>query len=120
MSPVGHRRKVLQKTFMESYNIYLLNKMGIFNEQSDNQNPFARGIQGAQGVGLNLTADGNYDMVGKKKLTNLDDFDSIYNASQMLQINTGSVNLSQREKEKQQHQNSTVINTLLSTLILTI
>ena len=51
---------------MESYNICLLNKKGIFNEQSDNQNPFARGIQGAQGVGLNLTADGNYDMVGKK------------------------------------------------------
>ena len=85
---------------MESYNIYLLNKMGIFNEQSDNQNPFARGIQGAQGVGLNLTADGNYDMVGKKKLTNLDDFDSIYNASQMLQINTGSIKLIAEGKRK--------------------
>ena len=39
--------------------------MGIFNEQSNNH-PFARGIQGAPGVGFNLTADGNYDMVGKK------------------------------------------------------
>ena len=45
--------------------------MGIFNEQSNNH-PFARGIQGAPSVGFNLTADGNYDMVGKK-LTNLDD-----------------------------------------------
>ena len=39
--------------------------MGIFNEHSSNQHPFARGIQGAPGVGFNLTADGNYDMVGK-------------------------------------------------------
>ena len=46
--------------------------MGIFNEQTDNQYPFARGIEGAPGVGFNLTADGNYDMVGKK-LTNLAD-----------------------------------------------
>ena len=45
--------------------------MGIFNEQSNNH-PFARGFQGAPGVGFNLTADGNYDMVGKK-LTNLGD-----------------------------------------------
>ena len=45
--------------------------MGIFNEQSSNH-PFARGIQGAPGVGFKLTADGNYDMVGKK-LTNLGD-----------------------------------------------
>ena len=44
--------------------------MGIFNEHSSNQHPFARGIQGAPGVGFNLTADGNYDMVGKK-LTNV-------------------------------------------------
>lgn len=29
--------------------------MGIFNEQSDNQHPFAKGIQGAPGVGFNLT-----------------------------------------------------------------
>ena len=40
--------------------------MGIFNEHSSNQHPFARGIQGAPGIGFNLTADGNYDMVGKK------------------------------------------------------
>ena len=45
--------------------------MGIFNEQSNNHS-FARGIQGAPGVGFNLTTDGNYDMVGKK-LTNLGD-----------------------------------------------
>ena len=35
--------------------------MGIFNEQSFDH-PFARGIQGAPGVGFSLTADGNYDM----------------------------------------------------------
>ena len=45
--------------------------MGIFNEQSYNH-PFARGIQGAPGVGFSLTADGNYDMIGKK-LTNVGD-----------------------------------------------
>ena len=45
--------------------------MGIFNEQSNNH-PFARGIQGAPGVVFNLTADGNYDMIGKK-LTNVGD-----------------------------------------------
>ena len=39
--------------------------MGIFNEQSDNQYPFAKGIQG---VGFLLTSDGNYDMT-KNKLT---------------------------------------------------
>ena len=43
--------------------------MGIFNEQSFDH-PFARGIQGAPGVGFSLTADGNYDMLGKK-LTNV-------------------------------------------------
>ena len=43
--------------------------MGIFNEHSHN-NPFARGIQGAPGVGFSLTSDGDYDMVGKK-LTNV-------------------------------------------------
>ena len=42
--------------------------MGIFNEQSNHS--FARGIQGAPGVGFSLTADGNYDM-NKKRLTNL-------------------------------------------------
>ena len=44
--------------------------MGIFNEHSSNQHSFSRGIQGAPGVGFNLTADGNYDMVNKK-LTNV-------------------------------------------------
>ena len=44
--------------------------MGIFNEHSSNQHPFVKGLQGALGVGFNLTADGNYDMVGKK-LTNV-------------------------------------------------
>ena len=43
--------------------------MGIFNQHSFGQ-PWVRGIQGAPGVGFNLTADGNYDMVGKK-LTNV-------------------------------------------------
>ena len=43
--------------------------MGIFNEQSFDH-PFAKGIQGAPGVGFSLTADGNYDMIGKK-LTNV-------------------------------------------------
>lgn len=40
--------------------------MGIFNEQSNNQHPFAKVIQGAPGVGSNLTSDGNYDMTKKK------------------------------------------------------
>ena len=47
--------------------------MGIFNEHSSNQqikDHFMRGVQGAPGVGFNLTADGNYDMVNKK-LTNV-------------------------------------------------
>ena len=39
--------------------------MGIFNEHSSGQH-FARGFQGAPGVGFNLTADGNYDMMNKK------------------------------------------------------
>ena len=58
----------MQKTLLPRYNdfIYYNNKMGIFNEHSSDQHPFARGIQGAPGVGFNLTADGNYDMVGKK------------------------------------------------------
>ena len=38
--------------------------MGIFNEHSDNS--FAKGIQGAPGVGFNLTSDGDYDIVNKK------------------------------------------------------
>ena len=44
--------------------------MGIFNEHSSNHYQFVKGVQGAPGVGFNLTADGNYDMVGKK-LTNV-------------------------------------------------
>ena len=43
--------------------------MGIFNEQSFDH-PFAKGIQGAPGVGFSLTTDGNYD-INKKKLTNV-------------------------------------------------
>ena len=43
--------------------------MGIFNEQSFDH-PFAKGIQGAPGVGFSLTTDGNYDM-NKKRLTEL-------------------------------------------------
>ena len=43
--------------------------MGIFNEQSFDH-PFAKGIQGAPGVGFSLTTDGNYDM-NKKRLTNV-------------------------------------------------
>ena len=40
--------------------------MGIFNEHSSNYQPFAKGIQGAPGVGFNLTSTGDYDMVNKK------------------------------------------------------
>ena len=40
--------------------------MGIFNEHSSDQHPFARGIQSAPGVGFNLTSTGDYDMVNKK------------------------------------------------------
>ena len=36
----------------------------------NNQYQFAKGLQGAPGVGFNLTVDGNYDMVGKR-LTNV-------------------------------------------------
>ena len=43
--------------------------MGIFNEQTFDH-PFSKGIQGAPGVGFNLTADGNYD-INKKRLTNV-------------------------------------------------
>ena len=43
----------------------LIIKIGIFNEHSNN-NTFAKGIQGAPGVGFNLTSDGDYDMVNKK------------------------------------------------------
>ena len=43
--------------------------MGIFNEQSFGH-PFAKGIQGAPGVGFSLTANGNYD-INKKRLKNV-------------------------------------------------
>ena len=43
--------------------------MGILNEHSSGQQ-YARGIQGAPGVGFNLTEDGNYDMVNER-LTNV-------------------------------------------------
>ena len=39
--------------------------MGIFNEHSLDH-PFAKGIQGAPGVGFNLTSSGDYDMINKK------------------------------------------------------
>ena len=39
--------------------------MGIFNEQSLDH-PFAKGVQGAPGVGFNLTSSGDYDMINKK------------------------------------------------------
>ena len=39
--------------------------MGIFNEQSFDH-PFAKGIQGAPGVGFSLTSSGDYDMINKK------------------------------------------------------
>ena len=39
--------------------------MGIFNEQSLDH-PFAKGIQGAPGVGFNLTSSADYDMINKK------------------------------------------------------
>ena len=42
--------------------------MGVFNEQT--HNTYGKGIQGAPGVGFNLTADGNYDMINRK-LTNV-------------------------------------------------
>ena len=40
--------------------------MGIFNEHSSNHYQIAKGIQGAPGVGFNLTSTGDYDMVNKK------------------------------------------------------
>lgn len=46
--------------------------MRIFNEHSNNQHPFAKGIQGAPGVAFNVTPDGNY-YITKKKLTNVAD-----------------------------------------------
>ena len=46
--------------------VYLTNNLQI------NTINFAKGIQGAPGVGFNLTPNGNYDMVSKK-LTNVGD-----------------------------------------------
>ena len=40
-------------------------KMGIFNKHSSDH-PFAKGSQGAPGVGFTLTKEGNYDMITKK------------------------------------------------------
>ena len=44
--------------------------MRIFNQHSINQpqqqQGFSRGMQGSQGIGFNLTKDGNYDMLNKK------------------------------------------------------
>ena len=61
-------KKVLLKTLLV---IYPNNKkkMGIFNEQSFDH-PFAKGIQGAPGVGFKLTSSGDFDISGKK-LTNI-------------------------------------------------
>ena len=62
-----NQENVLLKTLLV---IYPNNKkMGIFNEQSFDH-PFAKGIQGAPGVGFSLTANGNYD-INKKRLTNV-------------------------------------------------
>ena len=62
-----NQENVLLKTLLV---IYPNNKkMGIFNEQSFDH-PFAKGIQGAPGVGFSLTTDGNYD-INKKRLTNV-------------------------------------------------
>ena len=43
--------------------------MGVFNEESYGTHS-GKGLQGAPGVGFNLTADGNYDM-SKRRLTNV-------------------------------------------------
>ena len=68
--------------------------MGIFNEQSFDH-PFAKGIQGAPGVGFSLTADGNYDM-NKKRLTNVGAPNSNTDAATKKYVddNTGSPDLS--------------------------
>ena len=66
-STLINQENVLLKTLLV---IYPNNKkMGIFNEQSFDH-PFAKGIQGAPGVGFSLTTDGNYD-INKKRLTNV-------------------------------------------------
>ena len=63
--------------------------MGIFNEQSFDH-PFAKGIQGAPGVGFNLTSDGNYDM-NKKRLTNVGDGVSPSDAVTRKQLDSSGV-----------------------------
>ena len=43
--------------------------MEIFNQQPNYNQSFKKGMRGAPGapgIGFNLTADGNYDMVNKK------------------------------------------------------
>ena len=62
-----NQEKLLLKTLLVIYPNS--KKMGIFNEQSF-EHPFAKGIQGAPGVGFSLTANGNYD-INKKRLTNV-------------------------------------------------
>ena len=66
--------------------------MGIFNEQSFDH-PFAKGIQGAPGVGFSLTADGNYDM-NKKKLTNVGAPSANTDAATKKYVDDNSVGLS--------------------------
>ena len=62
-----NQRNTLQKTSLVKFKfVYVNNKIGIFNKHSSNQHRFARGIQGAPGVGFNLTSTGDYDMVNKK------------------------------------------------------
>ena len=63
--------------------------MGIFNEQSFDH-PFAKGIQGATGVGFSLTSDGNYDM-NKKRLTNVGDGVSPSDAVTRKQLDSSGV-----------------------------
>ena len=64
--------------------------MGIFNEQSNNQHPFAKEIQGAPGIGFLLTSDGNYDMA-KKKVTNVADGDDPSDAVTKKQLESAGI-----------------------------
>ena len=65
--------------------------MGRFNEQSSNQHyQFEKGIQDAPGVGFNLTADGNYDMVSKK-LTNFADGTNLNDAVTKIQLDNSGL-----------------------------
>ena len=63
--------------------------MGIFNTHSCGQ-PFAKGAQGAPGVGFSLTADGNYDVLNKK-LTNLADGTNPSDAVTRKQLDNSSI-----------------------------